>query len=48
MVFLRPTIIRDGDDARPLTERRLQQMRRSDIEQSGRETSKLDEVIYGQ
>lgn len=45
MVFLRPKIIRNGQDARPLTEYRLNQMRSEDISQSGREVSKLDAVI---
>ena len=45
MVFLRPTILRNGRDARTLTEERLRQIRRADILQSGRETSKLDEVF---
>ncbi|MEP6342656.1 MAG: type II secretion system secretin GspD [Maricaulaceae bacterium] len=43
MVFIRPTIIRSAADARPLTQRRLDQVRRSDIELSGRETSKIDD-----
>ena len=43
MVFIRPTIIRSAADARPLTQRRLEQVRRSDIELSGRETSKIDD-----
>lgn len=42
MVFLRPTIIRNAADARPLTEDRLNRMRMEDRLQSGRETSKLD------
>lgn len=45
MVFLRPTIIRDADDARPLTQSRLNRMRREDINQSGREVSKIDDFI---
>lgn len=45
MVFLRPTIIRSGDDARPLTQRRIEYMRLQDKLQSGRTTSKLDEYI---
>ena len=43
MVFIRPTIIRSAADARPLTQRRLEQVRRSDIALSGRETSKIDD-----
>jgi len=46
MVFLRPTIIRTQDDASPLTQRRLDQMRREDLLQSGRTVSKLDEFVY--
>lgn len=45
MVFLRPTIIRNAEDARPLTQDRLNQMRREDRLQSGREVSKIDAVI---
>lgn len=45
MVFLRPTIIRTAEDARPLTQGRLNQMRREDIRQSGRDVSKIDAVI---
>ncbi len=45
MVFLRPTIIRSAEDARPLTQRRLQQSRQLDLEQSGRARSKIDEYI---
>jgi len=45
MVFLRPTIIRSAEDARPLTQRRLEQARQLDLEQSGRDFSKIDEYI---
>jgi len=45
MVFLRPTIIRSAADARPLTQRRLEQARQLDLEQSGRELSKIDEYV---
>ncbi len=45
MVFLRPTIIRNSSDAKPLTEQRLEYMRQQDMLQSGRSTSKLDEII---
>ncbi len=45
MVFLRPTIIRNQADAEPLTRRRLEQMRREDLLQSGREYSKIDEFV---
>ncbi len=47
MVFLRPTIIRNGADARPLTQQRLNYMREQDKLQSGRETSKIDDLING-
>ena len=47
MVFLRPTIIRNGRDANALTEQRLEQIRRADIMQSGRTHSKLDAVLDG-
>ncbi|MGB3457545.1 MAG: type II secretion system secretin GspD [Litorimonas sp.] len=42
MVFLRPTIIRNAEDARPLTQSRLQRMRMEDMLQSGRDVSKID------
>ena len=45
MVFLRPTIIRSAADAEPLTRRRLEQMRREDILQSGRDYSKIDQFL---
>lgn len=45
MVFLRPTIIRNRADAEPLTRRRLEQIRREDMLQSGRDYSKIDEFI---
>ena len=44
MVFLRPTIIRNADDARRLTQSRLNRMRLEDINQSGREQSKIDQI----
>ncbi len=47
MVFLRPTILRNGRDARTLTDRKLEQIRRADIVQSGRNSSKLDPVLDG-
>ena len=47
MVFLRPTILRNGRDARTLTDRKLDQIRRADIVQSGRDSSKLDAVLDG-
>ena len=45
MVFLRPTIIRNASDARPLTQQRLNHMRYEDMQQSGREFSKIDNYI---
>ncbi len=45
MVFLRPTIIRSADDARPLTEYYLEQGRKLDLEQSGRDISKIDSIL---
>ncbi|MGJ8564426.1 MAG: type II secretion system secretin GspD [Alphaproteobacteria bacterium] len=45
MVFLRPTIIRNSEDAKPLTQRRLDYIRAQDMQQSGRTISKLDEII---
>jgi len=48
MVFLRPKIIRSADDARPLTEERLNYIRDEDINQSGRSFSKIDQFIVPQ
>lgn len=48
MVFLRPTIIRNADDARAATQGRLDQSRAEDISQSGRTTSKLDQFLVPQ
>lgn len=48
MVFLRPTIIRNGADAQAVTDRRLQQIRRADRLQSGRSTTKIDRALEGQ
>ena len=45
MVFLRPTIIRDQSDAQPLTQERLDYMRREDRNQSGREIPKMDQFL---
>lgn len=45
MVFLRPTIIRNKEDARPLTDDRLDYMRALDRQQSGRELSKIDTAL---
>ena len=45
MVFLRPKIIRNAADARPLTEQRLNQIRIEDRLQSDREFSKIDQYL---
>jgi len=45
MVFLRPKIIRNASDARPLTQELLDRARLEEIRQSGRTTSKIDEYI---
>ncbi len=45
MVFLRPTIIRNGADARPLTQERLRYLRDEDLRQTGRSFSKIDPFI---
>lgn len=45
MVFLRPKIIRSVDDARPLTEERLNFIRQEDLNQSGRSYSKIDQFL---
>lgn len=47
MVFLRPTIIRDADDARPLTGSLLERIRANEMAQSGRPTSKIDDALIG-
>lgn len=44
MVFLRPTIIRTADDARPLTQQRLDQIRATEMGVTGREFSVLDQI----
>ena len=48
MVFLRPTIIRNGQDAREATQKRLNQIRSADRIQSGRTVTKIDQAISGQ
>ena len=48
MVFLRPKIIRDVNDARPLTQERLNRIREEDILQSGRSFSKIDQFLEQQ
>ena len=45
MVFLRPTIIRDASDARPLTQIGLDRIRLEDRLQTDRDVSKLDEFL---
>jgi len=45
MVFLRPTIIRNASDARPLTQRSLDRIRFEDLQQSGRSYSKVDTFL---
>ena len=45
MVFLRPTIIRNASDARPLTQDFLNRARIEELRQSGRTTSKIDEYV---
>jgi len=45
MVFIRPTIIRNGADAKPLTQERLQYLRDEDLRQTGRSASKIDPLI---
>lgn len=45
MVFIRPTIIRNGDDVAPLTRRKLDIMRAEEARQSGSEASRLDAVL---
>jgi general secretion pathway protein D len=45
MVFLRPRILRSGEEAKPYTDYRLNQMRAIDQSQSGREVSKFDQLV---
>ena len=45
MVFLRPTIIRNASDARPLTQIGLNRIRLQDRLQTDRDVSKLDEFL---
>ena len=45
MVFLRPKIIRNASDARPLTQEFLNRARIEELRQSGRTTSKIDEYV---
>ena len=45
VVFLRPTIIRSTADSDPITQRHLDNMRREDMLQSGRDYSKIDEFV---
>ena len=45
MVFLRPTILEEGQDARPLTQEYLDRARLADVRQSGRELSKIDTLV---
>lgn len=47
VVFLRPTIIRTAADVIPLTQARLASARKADMNQSGRDKAKVDEVIQG-
>ncbi|MEE9346880.1 MAG: type II secretion system protein GspD, partial [Robiginitomaculum sp.] len=47
MVFLRPTIIRNSADARPLTQGRIDHMIGADMAQSGRAISKFEDAISG-
>ncbi len=47
MVFIRPTIIRNGDDARPVTQQKLDVIRRLEQQRSPGEPSQLDEAIAG-
>ena len=47
MVFLRPKIIRNASDARPLTQDLLNRARIEDMQQSGRPTSKIDDYVPG-
>jgi general secretion pathway protein D len=45
MVFLRPTIIRNSSDARPLTQQRIDYMIGEEMRQSGRSVSKFEDAI---
>lgn len=45
MVFLRPTIIRNAQDARTLTQDSLNRIRQDEMDFSGRDYSKIDQVL---
>ncbi len=45
MVFIRPTIIRNGEDARPLTEQKLDIIRRLEQAKSPGEASRIDKAL---
>lgn len=45
MVFLRPTIIRRSEDARPITQNLLDRIRADEMNQSGRTESKIDDAF---
>ena len=45
VVFLRPTIVRTTDDFRPITRRRLDDIRAVDRERWGRDVSKFDQLV---
>ena len=47
MVFLRPKIIRNASDARPLTQDLLNRARTQEMQLSGRPTSKIDDYVRG-
>ena len=45
MVFIRATILRDGDDAVPLTQRKLDLIRRAEILKNGENSSLIDDAL---
>ena len=45
MVFIRPTIIRSRADAGPLTQQKLDLIRRMERDQIGSDSSRLDEAL---
>ncbi len=45
MVFLRPTIIRNREDAAALTQKRIDQIRAIDRAQTGETLSKFDRIV---
>ena len=45
MVFIRPTILRDGRDAAPITQRKLNLLRLEELRRNGDEPSRIDQAF---